>query len=331
METISRIINDNNFVRVRGIGPRNLFLKLEAFNAAGSIKIKTALGMLDALEGSGRLAPDSVLIESSSGSLGVALSIICAERGYRFTCVVDANTSPSNIKQMKLLGADVVMITQRDQNGGYLGSRIAYIQQRLASDSRYVWLNQYANPENPLAHARTTARSILNAFNQVDYLVVGAGTTGTLMGCQQYFSQHSPHTRIIAVDSVGSVTFGYAPGPRHVPGLGTSRRPEIFNPQGLHRLEMVPEIDTIAMCRHLARSNGILAGGSTGTVLAAVYRMSECFPAGATVVAISPDLGERYMDTIYDDDWVVDRFGRIPPALIPKEELVSPVDTSAAK
>jgi 2,3-diaminopropionate biosynthesis protein SbnA len=331
LESISRIINDSNFVRVRGMGPRNLFLKLEAFNAAGSIKIKTALGMVDAVEASGRLTPDSVLIESSSGSLGVALSIISAERGYRFTCVVDANTAPTNIKQMKLLGANVVMITERDQNGGYLGNRIAYIQKQVASDARHLWLNQYANPENPRAHARGTARAIVNAFEQVDYLVVGAGTTGTLMGCQQYFSQHSPATRIVAVDSVGSVTFGHPPGPRYVPGLGTSRKPEIFDPHGIHQLEMVPEIDTIAMCRYLARSNGILAGGSTGTVLAAVYRMRDAFPPGATVVAISPDFGERYLDTIYDDEWVIDRFGRIPPALVPQDDKASPVEAAAAK
>jgi len=312
MKTISRIINDNNFIRLRGLGHERIFLKLEAFNPAGSIKMKTAVRMVDQFEEQGRIDADSILIESSSGSLGVALSIICAERGYRFTCVVDPNTSAQNIKMMKALGADVVVIDRRDENGGFLGSRIAYIKQMLMSDRRYLWLNQYANPENPRAHALTTARAIADAFERVDYLFVGAGTTGTLMGCLQYFSEHRPDTKVIAVDSIGSVTFGYPPAKRYIPGLGTSRRPEIFSAQHIHRQEMVSEFETIAMCRHIARTNGVLAGGSTGTVLSAVRRYVDGLPADATVVAISPDFGERYLDSVYDDAWVTERFGAVP-------------------
>jgi N-(2-amino-2-carboxyethyl)-L-glutamate synthase len=315
---ISDIINDRNFVRLKGIGPKNLHLKIEALNPAGSIKMKTALGMVRDLEARGRIGAATRLIESSSGSLGVALSIVCAERGYHFTCVVDPNTSLQNIKMMEALGTDVVVVERRDANGGFLGTRIAFIKDLLARDACFLWLNQYANPENPRAHARTTALSIFENFDRVDYLFVGAGTTGTLMGCLQFFGEHSPDTKIIAVDSIGSVTFGYAPSKRHIPGLGTSRRPEIFSPTGIHALEMVAEADTVAMCRYLARSNGILAGGSTGTVLSAVHAWRDRLPADATVVAISPDLGERYLDTVYDDAWVRERFGRIPTLGAPR-------------
>lgn len=312
MTSISTIINDDNFVQLRGFGAERLFLKLEALNPAGSIKMKTAIGMVRDFERRERIRPDSILIESSSGSLGVALSIVCAERGYQFRCVVDPNTSQHNIKMMRALGADVVVIDRRDENGGFLGSRIAYIHELQARDSRYLWLNQYANPENPRAHADTTARAIFERFDQVDYLFVGAGTTGTLMGCVQFFREHSPRTRIIGVDSVGSVTFGMPAGKRHIPGLGTSRRPEIFSPERIDHLEMIIETDTIATCRYLARSNGVFCGGSTGTVLAAVHKWQDRLAPGATVVAISPDSGERYLDTVYDDDWVIDRFGCIP-------------------
>ncbi|MDT9002104.1 2,3-diaminopropionate biosynthesis protein SbnA [Paucibacter sp. APW11] len=312
MNAISDIVNDRNFVKLRGLGLSQLHLKIEALNPSGSIKMKTALGLIGDLEARGCIGPQTILIESSSGSLGVALSIICAERGYRFSCVVDPNTSPQNIKMMKALGAEVTVVDQRDENGGFLATRIAHIGRVVAADPRYIWLNQYANPENPRAHARTTAASILKSFEQVDYLFVGAGTTGTLMGCLQRFSEDSPHTRVIAVDSIGSVTFGTPAGKRFIPGLGTSRRPEIFNPAGLHALELVAEADAIAMCRYLARSNGILAGGSTGTVLAAVYRWRDRMPEDACVVAISPDLGERYLDSVYDDAWVRERFGLIP-------------------
>jgi cysteine synthase A len=292
-------------------------MKIEALNAAGSIKLKTALSMVRDFEARGRIGADTRLIESSSGSLGVALSIVCAERGYRFTCVVDPNTSPQNIKTMQALGADVVVVDQRDENGGFLATRIAYIKALVARDGRYLWLNQYANPENPRAHARTTARSIFEHFDQVDYLFVGAGTTGTLMGCVQFFREHSPSTKIIAVDSIGSVTFGHPAGKRHIPGLGTSHRPDIFSPVGIHALEMVAETATVAMCRFLARSNGILAGGSTGTVLSGVLQWRDRIPLDATVVTISPDLGERYLDTIYDQAWVEQRFGEIAPLVVP--------------
>jgi cysteine synthase A len=213
---------------------------------------------------------------------------------------------------MKALGATIVMVDQRDENGGFLGTRIAYINEILVQDRRYFWLNQYANPENPASHARTTARSIANKFEHIDYLFIGAGTTGTLMGCVQFFQEHRPHTKIVAVDSVGSVTFGRPAGKRYIPGLGTSRRPEIFSPDGIYAFEMIDESDAIAMCRYIARTNGLLGGGSTGTVLAGVHRWRERIPAHSTVVAISPDLGERYLDTIYDDHWVMERFGNKP-------------------
>ena len=321
MKTITSIINDANFIQLRGLGVSQLHLKLESLNPAGSVKMKAAVAMINDAEARGCLKRDTVLIESSSGSLGVALSMVCAARGYHFTCVVDPNTSAHNVKMMKALGADIVVVTQRDENGGFLGTRIAYINETVARDPRYLWLNQYANPENPGAHARSTGPSIAAAFEHVDYLFIGAGTTGTLMGCVQYFRQYRPRTRIVAVDSIGSVTFGHPAGKRYVPGLGTSRRPEIYSPEGIHAFEMVDEAEAIAMCRHLARTNGLLAGGSTGTVLCGVQHWRERLPTNATVVAISPDLGERYLDTVYNDQWVLERFG---------ERALAPLDVNSA-
>lgn len=312
MNTISDVINDHNFVTLKSLHFRSLHLKLEGLNPAGSVKMKTAKWLIADLERRGSVGPDTVLIESSSGSLGVALSLICAERGYRFRCVVDPNTTAQNIKIMKAFGADVIVVDVRDENGGFLGTRIQYIKELVAQDSRFVWLNQYANPENPRAHANTTARAITESFEHVDYLFVGAGTTGTLMGCVQHFKTHRPETHIIAVDSEGSVTFGGPAGKRHIPGLGTSRRPEIFNREGIDSFQMVSEADTVAMCRYLARTNGVLAGGSTGTVLAAVYARRQELPENAVIVAISPDMGERYLDSVYDDEWVKARFGSSP-------------------
>lgn len=312
MDGISHIMNDDNFVRIKGFGMNNLYVKLEALNPAGSVKMKAALCMIGDLEQRGLIHPDLQLIESSSGSLGVALAMICAERGYQFTCVVDPNTSAHNIKTIKAFGAKIVMIDKRDENGGFLGSRIAYLNELVAKDPQYYWLNQYANPNNPGAHTMMTGPSIARRFPKVDYLFIGAGTTGTLMGCVRYFRAHHPDTQIVAVDSIGSVTFGHAPAKRYIPGLGTSRRPEIYSPEGIDHFEMIDEAQAVAMCRHLARSNGLMAGGSTGTVLAAVHAWRNRIKPDATVVTISPDMGERYLDTVYDDAWVIERFGHAP-------------------
>ncbi len=309
MTRISSIINDSNFISVKSLGVRHLFLKLESMNPSGSIKLKTAVGMVGALEHAGLIKPSTRLIESSSGSLGVALSMIAAERGYSFTCVVDPNISEQNLKLMNAFGVNIVRVTERDENGGYLGTRIRYIKNLVNADPDIIWLNQYANPENPGAHYRTTAPAIAEAFPHFDYLFIGAGTTGTMMGCLEYFGKHRPEIKIVGVDSIGSVTFGYPPSKRCIPGLGTSRRPEICNPTGLHDHVMVPELNTVRMCRHLARSEGLLLGGSTGTVLAGVEMWRDRMAPDAVVVAISPDLGDRYLDTIYNDEWVQEKFG----------------------
>ncbi|KPX11152.1 2,3-diaminopropionate biosynthesis protein SbnB [Pseudomonas savastanoi] len=308
-DSICDIVHDQTFLKVSGLGA-DFFLKMESLNPAGSIKLKTAVGLINDLQTRGLLGPDTILIESSSGNLGVALAMICAERAIPFTCVVDPNSSSHNVRMMRSYGAEVIQVQAPDANGGFLGTRIALIREKLASDPRYVWLNQYENAANPRAHARTTARSISQHFGHVDYLFVGAGTTGTLMGCVQHFQRHHPSTRIIAVDSVGSVTFGTPASRRFIPGLGTSQHPPIFKADGIYALEMVPESRTVAMCRILARSKGLLVGGSTATVIAAVHAWRERIKPGSVVVALSPDWGERYLDTLYDDQWVEQRFGR---------------------
>ncbi|MEV5374551.1 MULTISPECIES: 2,3-diaminopropionate biosynthesis protein SbnA [Streptomyces] len=312
-QSTHEMILDDVFLDLSGfISGVNLLLKVEGFNPAGSIKMKAAVGLLEDAEDRGLLAPGGHVIESSSGNLGIALSSVCAARGYRFTCVVDPNTSAHSIALMQAYGAEVVSVDQRDSNGGFLQSRIDYIHRRIAADPALVWPNQYANPANPRAHYERTAAAIVKQGLDIDYLFVGAGTTGTLMGCVAYFRENSPRTKVIAVDTVGSVTFGNPPGRRHIPGLGTSRRPEILDPERIEDIEhvaMVPEIEAVHMCRLLAARRGIAAGGSTGSVLAAVERQREQIPPGAQVVAIAPDLGDRYLSTIYDDAWVEERFG----------------------
>jgi N-(2-amino-2-carboxyethyl)-L-glutamate synthase len=296
------------FFPVADIVRPTVFVKCEALNFAGSIKIKPAMRMIKDLEESGRLTRGGTLIESSSGNLGIAVAMIAASKGYRFICVTDRNASVESVKTMKAVGAHVILVDRRDPNGGYLGSRIALINSMCAADPSMVWINQYANPSNALAHYDTTAPEILAEFPELDYLFIGVGTTGTLMGCARYFKEYSSRTRIVAVDASGSVTFGGAPGPRRIPGIGTSRRPELVDESLLDDIVYVAELDTIRMCRTLA-SRGLLLGASTGSVLAGIQSYVGNLKPEHAVVTIMPDLGSKYLDTVYSDEWVTSHYG----------------------
>jgi len=298
------------YVDLAPVFDRRLFLKCEGFNFAGSIKLKAAASMVDAAERTGRLVPGSTLVESSSGNLGIALSIIAASRGYRFVCVTDSRCNLTTRQLMESLGSTVHVIAEPDRDGGFLGARINYVRALCASDSKYVWLNQYSNPDNWGAHFRTTAPAIAQRFPDLDVLFVGAGTTGTLMGCARYFHEAGRKVRIVAVDSVGSVTFGGPPSPRMIPGLGTSVRPQLLDESYVDDVVHVEEPDTIRVCHQLAR-RGFLFGGSTGTVLSGALRWLDDNADGkdVTAVAIAPDLGERYLDTLYQRNWLQDIYG----------------------
>jgi N-(2-amino-2-carboxyethyl)-L-glutamate synthase len=204
---------------------------------------------------------------------------------------------------------ELIIVRNKDQNGGFLNSRINLIRRLLEDNDNFVWLNQYANCENKNAHYLTTAPSIFESFPDLDYLFVGAGTTGTLMGCAEYIRDNNLKTKIIAVDAFGSVTFDYPPNKRYIPGLGTSRKPELVNKNLIDDLVLVKEEETIKMCRELLDKKTLLVGGSTGTVLAGINAYAKNLDTTVTnIVAISPDLGDRYLDTIYNDQWVTERF-----------------------
>ncbi|MER5409674.1 2,3-diaminopropionate biosynthesis protein SbnA [Streptomyces sp. NPDC002769] len=297
------------YVDVQSIFGRSLYLKCEGFNFAGSIKLKAANEMVESAEREGVLKPDSILVESSSGNLGVALSMIAASKGYQFLCVTDSRCNLSTRLLMEALGSEVHVISELDANAGFLGARIDYVRALCASDDRYVWLSQYTNPGNWQAHYRTTAPEIASHFPGLDVLFVGAGTTGTLMGCARYFRKWHRPVRIVAVDSVGSVAFGGKPGRRMIPGLGMSMRPPLLDESFVDEVIRVEEADTIRTCHRLAR-RGFLFGGSTGTVVSgAMDWLNRQDAPGITAVAIAPDLGERYLDTIYQTNWLQDLYG----------------------
>ncbi|WP_217166779.1 2,3-diaminopropionate biosynthesis protein SbnA [Streptomyces sp. AC512_CC834] len=304
------------FVNLQPFFGRRLFLKVEGFNFAGSIKLKAAREMVAQAEAAGVLGPGATLVESSSGNMGVALALLAASRGFRFLCVTDSRCNAVTRRTMESLGAEVHVITEPHATEGFLGARIRHVKALLAADDKKVWLNQYLSPGNWMAHYRTTAPAIARQFPDLNVLFVGAGTTGTLMGCARYFRERRPSVRVVAVDSVGSVTFGAPAATRHIPGLGTSVRPALLDESLVDAVVHVPETATVRTCRELMR-HGFSFGGSTGTVVTgALDWLSEQYGDLAsgireqvTAVTISPDLGERYMDTVYHDEWVQNSLG----------------------
>jgi cysteine synthase A len=297
---------DDVFVDLEPVLGHRMYLKCEGFNFAGSIKLKAAAAMIGAAEEAGRLRPGSALVESSSGNLGVALAMIAASRGYRFECVTDERCNVTTRRMIEAFGGEVTVIREPAAEGGLLGARIAYVTALCAADDRLVWLDQYRNTANWQAHGRTTAPEILRQFPDLDVLFVGTGTSGTLMGCARFLRDWSPRVHIVAVDAVGSVTFGGPPARRCIPGLGAAVRPPMLDAAYVDDVVLVSEPDTVRACRRLGH-RGFLFGGSTGSVVAGAERwLAEHGDPSLLSVGIAPDLGSGYLDTIYDDDWVAD-------------------------
>lgn len=305
---------DDLFIDLRQVFGHQLYLKCEGFNFAGSVKLRAANEMVASAERVGALRPGMTIIESSSGNLGVALGLVAVSRGYRFICVTDSRCTQSSRTIMRRLGVDVRVVSEPHPERGLLGARLDLVNRLCAENADVHWLNQYANSGNWGAHYQVTGPQIAKAFPELDVLFVGAGTTGTLMGCARYFRETAPSVTIVGIDAVGSVNFGGEAAPRMIPGVGTSVRPPILDSSFVDDTVLVPEVETVRACRSLLRE-GFLLGGSTGTVLSGASRwLSENRPDGTgTAVAIAPDLGERYLETIYDDDWARGLYG--PAAL----------------
>lgn len=293
------------YLVIEGV-PRKIHLKLESENPTGSVKDRTGYGLIHALEAQGRLSKESTLIESTSGNLGVALSFYCRLKGYGFIAVIDPKTTQENIAKMQALGAQIEMVHKQDENGGYLLSRLERVRELCQGSHKYVWTDQYSNPANPHIHYLSTGPEIYRQMHgRVDALFIAVSTGGTLAGIGQFFREVSRSTTIIGVDAHGSVVFGTPPAPRKLTGIGSSR-PSSFLTRDMYDLHMlVKDEEAFAFCRALREFAGVSVGGSSGAVLAACAKYLEAHPGVVDVVCVCADGGDTYMNTIFNDDWLL--------------------------
>jgi N-(2-amino-2-carboxyethyl)-L-glutamate synthase len=282
----------------------SLWLKLESSNPAGSLKDRTAAYLIADLEARCALMRSSVIIESTSGNLGVALALRCQKKGHRFLAVVDPKSTPEICSRMRQLGAELEIVTEMDEAGGYLLSRLHRVKELLRSSPNYVWTDQYNNPANPEAHYLSTAPEIYRQMGgKVDAVFVAVSTGGTLAGIGRYFRQVSPRTKVIAVDAVGSVIFGGLPGRRKLTGIGSSRKSGFITPDLYDCHIAVTDQQAFSICRKLSVS-GIRVGGSSGAVFYACTQYLVSHPEIKTAVCLCADGGENYESTIFNDEWM---------------------------
>lgn len=282
-----------------------LYGKLEMFNPGGSIKDRTALNIMKRALEEGLIDSETTIVESSSGNMGIGLARTCHYLGLKLILVTDPHINPLAEKILKTFGAKVIKVTQDDGNGGYLNTRLTTVNTLLQQIPNSFWPDQYHNMDNPLAHEQTFLEVMDALKRPVDYFFISTSTCGTLRGFADAIKKYQVETKIVAVDAVGSVIFGNTPQPRLIPGMGASRKSNFLKPEQVHEVVHISDSECIDGCRQLLARESILAGGSSGAIVKAVEKKLSGIPHGAVVVALIADNGERYLDTIYSDEWVL--------------------------
>ena len=284
--------------------PQTLYGKLECSNPGGSIKDRTALNILERAMQSGELKSGSTVIESSSGNMAIGLAQACRYWSLKLIVVVDPKINNQTLKLLEAYGAEIHQVTEPEPGSSFLEARISKVKQLLAERPNSFWSDQYHNIDNPGTH-RVTMKEILRQLQgQVDYVFAATSTCGTLMGCADYLCERQSTTKMIAVDAKGSVIFGASEGERLIPGHGAGRKSNFLVRSKIDQVVHVSDRECVTGCRELLAREAILAGGSSGGVVTAVQKTLPRLPPQSSCVMIFSDRGERYLDTVYNDEWV---------------------------
>ena len=297
-DDITQTIGNTPLVRIRRMiqSEATVLAKLEFFNPLSSVKDRIGLAMIEAAEKSGQLLPGGQIIEPTSGNTGIALAFICAARGYRLTLTMPASMSIERRKVLRALGAEIVLTPAEK---GMTGA-IERARELLAERPGSIMPQQFENPANPDVHRRTTAEEIWrDTDGQVDYLIAGVGTGGTITGVAEVIKSRRPSFKAIAVEpSASPVLSGGKPGPHKIQGIGAGFVPAILNTGIIDEIVQVSNEDAMAYARRAAQEEGLFVGISSGAALWAAEQIAKRpEAAGKTIVAIIPSAGERYLST----------------------------------
>ncbi len=313
-QSILDTIGQTPMVQLQKIGkdtPASIFAKLEFFNPGGSVKDRMARFIIEDAERKGLLKPGGTIVENSSGNTGAALAMIAAVKGYRCIITIPDKMSQEKINLMRAFGAEVI-VTPTDVPADSPESYYS-VARRLAKEIPGAFYpDQYNNPMNIEAHYRTTGPEIWQQMDgQIDYVVGGIGTGGTLSGVGRYIKEQNPDVKIIAVDPEGSVFYGYyktgkIPQPHvyQVEGIGEDYLVEAVDFDVLDDIIQVNDTESFLMARELARKEGIFAGGSSGSAMVGALKIARELTEPKRIVVILPDSGYRYLSKIYNDEWM---------------------------
>ena len=295
-------------------GPCRLFLKLELMNPAGSIKDRIGISMIEAAEKRGDIKPGDTLVEATAGNTGLGLALVASQKGYRLILVLPDKMSQEKIFNLRAMGADVVL-TRSDVSRGH-PEYYQDLGKRIAEEEGAYFMNQFGNPDNPLAHESTTAPEILEQMgDSLDTIVLGVGSSGTVTGIGKYLEEHAPNVEMILADPVGSVLADYINkgelGEKSsswlVEGIGEDFIPAIANFDKVTKAYAISDAESFAAARELLRQEGILAGSSTGTLLSAALKYCREQTEAKTVVTFAADTGNKYLSKLYNDFWMEDQ------------------------
>jgi cystathionine beta-synthase len=310
------LVGRTPMVRVRRLdtGPCELFLKLESANPGGSIKDRIGLSMIAAAERDGLLGgAQRHLVEATAGNTGLGLALVAAQRGYRLTLVIPDKMSREKVLHLKALGAEVVM-TRSDVEKGH-PEYYQDLAERIAREERAFYVNQFGNPANPAAHETTTGPEIVAQLGgRLDAMVCGVGSGGTLTGLSRHFAAALPGCALVLADPVGSVLADFVETGRTgragswlVEGIGEDFVPPIADLSRVRKAYRIPDRESLEAARELLRLEGILAGSSSGTLLAAALRWCREQDRPRRVCTLVCDSGNKYLSKMFDDLWMLDQ------------------------
>lgn len=282
-----------------------IFLKYERNNPGGSIKDRPALYIIEQAEKNGLLRPGGTIIESSSGNFGISLAMIGAAKGYRVIILVDPKTTSTNLALLKSFGAQVVVVTEQDDSGSYHKTRISLANQMAREMENAFRPDQCFNRLNSQAHYKTTAREILDdCEGKADAVIAAVSTGGQLGGISRYIKEQLPGVLMIGVDAEGSAIFGGEPHAYKIPGIGLGWTPENLDLNYVDYAFKVSDEYAFITARALARTEGILTGPSSGACVFAALKFAQVMGPNARIVCIASDGGERYIHTLFNEEWI---------------------------